>query len=302
MPMLDAILSLPDLSNKIIVICGPTASGKSKLALELAISLGGIIINADAMQVYKELPILTAQPSTADHQAATHVLYSILHCVKPFSVGIWLDLVHHEISLARSKALNTRIPIIVGGSGLYIKSLVDGLAHIPAISQKTKASVENMTNTLTPKQLHDELKQRDRVLAERLAVNDIKRITRGLVVFEETKKPLSEWQQNTTKLQYERKDFAMIYIKPERNSLYHNCNARFINMIEQGAIEEVKKLCVHTQSTAYPQILGLHEILSFIKKEISLDEAINKGQQRTRNYAKRQLTWFNHQIQYDLVL
>ena len=283
------------MQDKIIVICGATASGKSALASELAIKNNGIVINADAMQVYKDVPILTAQPIGSVYSEVEHRLYSIIGVNEFFSVGLWLELVVQEIE--RCKVLN-KTPVIVGGSGLYIKSLIDGLAKIPDVSPIVLEEVKNLSLQLSSRELHDLLSQKDPDLASRLAVGDTKRVIRGLAVVMETGIPLSSWQKNTNPL-FPRESFFVIHHDKDRELIYSNCDRRFEEMIKAGVIDEVNNLIAKYPDISYPKILGLYEIISYLRNEMTLSEAISKAQQYTRNYAKRQITWFRHQIRYD---
>ena len=281
--------------DKIIVICGATASGKSALALDLAIKNNGIVINADAMQVYRGLPILTAQPISEIYSGVEHRLYSIINVDDSFSVGLWLDLVVQEIDRCRS--LN-KTPIIVGGSGLYLKSLVDGLAKIPEVSDDILEEVRVLSTQVSAQELHDMLTQQDPELASRLAVADIKRVGRGLAVFMATGVPLSSWQKNTIPI-FLRDQFFVIHNIKDREVIYKNCDYRFLEMIESGVVEEVRSLVSSYDKISYPKILGLYEIIDYLEGKISLSEAIDRAKQYTRNYAKRQMTWFRHQLKYD---
>ncbi|WHQ46449.1 MAG: tRNA (adenosine(37)-N6)-dimethylallyltransferase MiaA [Candidatus Midichloria sp.] len=292
------MLNFSQLKDKIIIICGPTASGKSALAMDIAEEVDVVIINSDAMQVYKELPILTAQPTLLDHLYYPHKLYGIIEIDNYYSVAIWLDLVKKEITNCQEKG---QVPIIVGGSGLYIKSLIDGLAFIPDISEFTKKKVSEIVSSSDSISVHKLLFSYDPELAQRLAPSDLKRITRGLAVYLETKIPLSKWQ-SSTKPYLARDEFFVINIDIERESLYRNCNNRFVEMLKVGTVEEVKTLLKQKPGIKYPKILGLYELINWLEGRITKEEAIEKAQQFTRNYAKRQITWFRNQIQYDFLL
>jgi tRNA dimethylallyltransferase len=290
------------MQGKIIVIVGATASGKSAYALKIAEQVKGVIINGDSMQVYKELPILTAQPDISMQSQIPHKLYGIIRLNDHFSVAKWLELVKAEIESAKEKGLT---PIIVGGSGLYLKSLIDGLAEIPDISKETKSKVQTMTLGKSNEEIHTLLKERDFQKHAFLKVNDIKRITRALEVYEQTGMPLSEWQLKPHKPIFPTEDFFSIHINPTRETIYANCDRRLEIMVKIGALDEVNKLLNGSPSLdldTVPKILGIRELASYIIGELSLDSAIKKAQQVTRNYAKRQLTWFRHQMRYNLVI
>ncbi|CAK6537929.1 MAG: tRNA (adenosine(37)-N6)-dimethylallyltransferase MiaA [Candidatus Midichloria mitochondrii] len=292
------MLNFSQLKDKIIIISGPTASGKSALAIDIAREVDGVIINSDAMQVYKELPILTAQPDLSDQLHSPHRLYSIIEMDTHYSVAIWLDWVKREITSCKEKR---RAPVIVGGSGLYIKSLVDGLAFIPGISESTRRKMAEMISSSDSVSLHKRLFAYDPDLARRLAPSDLKRITRGLAVYLETRIALSKWQSDT-KPYLPRDEFFIINVDIERESLYRNCNTRFVAMLKMGAVDEVETLLNQKPGIKYPKILGLYELINWLEGKTTKEEAIEKAQQFTRNYAKRQTTWFRNQMRYDFFL
>lgn len=285
--------------KKIQVICGATASGKSAYAIEQALMNNGIILNADSMQIYKHIPILTAQPGKEDFKIVPHELYGIIDVNADFSVGKWLSLIVPRINeiLAIDKT-----PILVGGTGLYLKSLIDGFAVIPQISPKTKEYIADIKDKHTSLELHNMLKAQDIVLYNKLKPNDTKRILRGLEVYHETGKPLSEWQTNNHTSFFDRSLFSITLVNPCREVIYNNCNRRFVKMLENGAIEEVIYIMKNYPDTKYPEAIGLKEIISYLKGECTLNEATVKAQQLTRNYAKRQTTWFKHQMKYDNII
>ncbi|KIE05045.1 tRNA dimethylallyltransferase [Candidatus Jidaibacter acanthamoeba] len=287
------------MNKKILVICGATASGKSAYAIEQALKRNGIILNADSMQIYKYIPILTAQPSKKDLSIVPHELYGGVEIDAEFSVGKWLSLV-----VPRIKEILTigKTPILVGGTGLYLKSLIEGFAVIPQISSETKEYIADIRAKHTNSELHAMLETRDITLYNRLKTNDTKRILRGLEVYHETKKPLSEWQISNHTSFFNRSLFSITLINPERQVIYNNCNRRFIKMLENGAIEEVKFIMENYPDIRYPEAIGLKEIISYLKNECTLKEATVKAQQLTRNYAKRQLTWLKHQMKYDTMI
>ena len=292
------MLDFSQLQDKVIVICGATASGKSSFALEVTSKVGGVIINADAMQVYKELPILTAQPSDRDKQLCDHRLYGIIEIQDHYSVAVWLDLVRKEIVAAKKEK---KVPIIVGGSGLYIKSLIDGLAFIPNIGDSTKLKIEELVKSSEVQSLHKLLRSYDPECAEKLEPTDLKRITRGLAVYLETGIPLSSWQKNTVS-SMPRSEFFVISLDIERQLLYKNCNNRFIAMLSNGVLDEVETLVKAKPYIKYPRVLGLYELIDYISGKIVKEIAIERSQQFTRNYAKRQITWFKNQLNYDFFL
>ncbi|MHC0448596.1 MAG: tRNA (adenosine(37)-N6)-dimethylallyltransferase MiaA [Candidatus Lariskella arthropodorum] len=287
--------------DSMIFVCGATATGKSLIALEIASKLDGVIINADSMQLYKEIPILTAQPTLQHTISQQHRLYGVINCTEKSSVAIWLQLIEDEIK----KCLESRkIPIIVGGTGLYIKTLLFGIAKIPNISQEAKSRVNYLVNCNTPQGLHALLSLHDPILAGRIHSNDIQRIVRGLEVFEETGIPLSTWQCKSNKVCRIDANLPhfMIFVNPPRDIIYKRCDERFIQMLKNGAVAEVESVLKCYTNIKYPKALGFEELRSYINGSLSMAEAAEKAQQKTRNYAKRQCTWFNNQFMYDLVI
>ena len=272
------------------LIAGPTASGKSALALNLAERVGGAIINADSAQVYRDLPILSAAPEREDLQRAEHLLYGTLDGSRPCSAAEWADLAKAEISRVHQRG---HLPILVGGTGLYVRTLLDGIAPIPPIDPEIRshvraASVGENLALLTPL---------DPVAAATLNPGDTTRIARALEVVKSTGRTLAEWQQNRAGGIGDEIDLQALILLPPRHWLYERCDERFATMIEQGAVSEVKDLLSRNLDPQLPimRAIGVSEIRRYLQDEISLDEAIAAGQQATRNYAKRQYTWFSNQ-------
>lgn len=279
--------------GKINIITGATATGKTAYAITLANELNGIIINADSMQVYKEIPILTAQPSLDERNAAEHRLYGYISCNEHFSVGIWLE---KAVSQIKDIISIGKTPILVGGTGMYLKSLIDGISSIPSISTETKKRVLEYNN------LHKVLSKSDPETAALLKPNDSQRILRALEVFEETGFSLSEWKKKPITPFFPRNNFNLIHVTLDREILYEKINKRFIKMLEAGAIEEVENLYKKFGDINYPKANGIHEILSFLKGESSKDTMIAKTQQSSRNYAKRQLTFMRNQFDFNAII
>ena len=274
---------------------GPTASGKSALALRLAKQHRGLIINADSMQIYRELPILTAQPTIDQLAECTHVLYGKLNANEICSAGLYLKLVNYEIAQAFSQQLT---PIIVGGTGLYLKSLIEGIAEIPEIDQNIKLDVEAEYKDIGIKELYLKLQQLDEPVAKRLNPSDIQRIIRAYLVIKQTGKSISYWQQQPKQIFYDKRQFVLISLCPERQQLYLNCDERFIAMLNLDVLTEVANFIKTCPDKNWPLVkaLGVAPLKDFLEKKISLEQAICLSQQQTRNYAKRQLTWFRHQM------
>ncbi len=271
-----------------IILYGATASGKSDLGLKIAERLNkAIIINADSMQIYKEIPIITAQPSSLDG----HSLYGIISCSDMnFSVARWLKIASEEIN----KAIQENItPIVLGGTGMYISSLLDGLTAIPNVSPEIMNRVMDDLKRIGLEQIHQKLSTIDPKTAEKVC--DPQRVTRALAVFEQTGKPISEWQQSNEKY-FDSRISMQIWLKPERQILYERINDRFIKMLNVGAIDEVKNLVRKLPNITHPKAIGIEQIKQYLDGDISKESLISTGQQLTRNYAKRQETWFKNRF------
>jgi tRNA dimethylallyltransferase len=278
-----------DLKSKIILIYGPTASGKSDFALKLAKKVNGEIINADSMQVYKELKILSARPSPKDYQKIKHHLYGFQSVKKKFSTGDWLKLVNKKILEIKKKK---KVPILVGGTGLYFKALTDGLAKIPAIPIKVRKKVRSLHKKIGSKKFFLNLTKLDPLTRNRINPSDTQRAIRAYEVKLFTKKSLYELIKNT-KSDYEKKDFFKVIINFPREKLIHRIRVRVENMIKNGAISEVKKfikLKVPKSKTA-SKAIGIIEITDYLKKKLQKQDVIEKISIKTRQYAKRQVTW-----------
>jgi len=284
--------------GKIICVYGPTASSKTKFAITLAKKVGGVVINADSMQVYSEVPILTSQPSYEEQSIISHRLYSIINPISDFSVHQWLNLVVKEIDDIRKQDLH---PILVGGTGMYLSSLINGIAKIPEITKTTKQKIEDLTREKSNAELHDMLVKYDANLAKKLSMNDRIRILRGLEVIIATGKSILKWQECNDKF-YNRDDFINIYISPSRTTLYDNINNRFLKMIELGVEQEVEKIIKKYDVDKLPKIIGLYVLHDYILGNISFEEMVVIIQKNTRNYAKRQFTWFNNKLNHDHVV
>lgn len=280
------------LEKRAVLIAGPTASGKSALAIALAHERGGVVVNADAMQVYRELRILTARPSDEDEAQVPHRLYGHVSGAGAYSVARWLADAATEIEAVWRSG---RVPIITGGTGLYFKALEQGLADIPLIppdiTEKWRAAKGD---------LHVELAKRDEGAAARLNPNDRQRIIRALEVFEGTGRPLDYWQREAqSHAMLAGAEVERIFLNPDRKVLYRRADERFARMVKEGAVEEVKALLALGIDTANPvmKAIGVREIAAFLSGWRGLDDAIEAGQTATRHYIKRQLTWWRNQMQ-----
>ncbi len=281
-------------SPRALFIAGPTASGKSAIALAIAEAVGGCIINADSMQVYDHLQLLTARPSVADMARVPHHLYGHIDPSVAYSVGQWQAEALAAIAQAHAKQ---QVPIIIGGTGLYFKALSDGLADIPETPAAIRDSLRQRLKEQGAEVLYRELQQCDGELAARLKPQDGQRISRGLEVYQATGQPLSQWQKQPTQSPL---DFpvAEILLMPERSWLYERCDHRFRIMIEQGALDEVTALARRKLSPDLPAMkaLGVSELIAYQAGELTLEQATEQAQQQTRRYAKRQMTWFRNQM------
>ena len=288
-------------SNKIIVIAGPTASGKSGLALSLATALNGTVINADSMQVYKDIPILAASPSNEDIQMAPHKLYGIYSADIRGNVVDWLNLCKQEISSARAK---NRTPIIVGGTGMYIEALTKGVTPIPETPQEVRDKVTKILETEGLSKLYELIRQTDKTTADRLSPNDTTRIRRAAEIWYHTGKNLSYWHTVPLITTFTEKDFIITYIKPAREELDRRARLRFDIMMQQDALTEVKNLMQLHIPDSFPSMraLGVQELKSYLIGNISLEEAVELAKLHTRQYAKRQTTWFNNRLNPTFIL
>lgn len=284
---------------KIIVIAGPTASGKSALALNVAEELNGVVINADSMQVYKDIPILAATPTAEDTSRAPHKLYGIYDAAYHGNVIEWLTLCKKEIDTARKEA---KTPIVVGGTGLYIESLTKGVTPIPETPKEIRQKVDNILKEDGLKKLYTELKKIDQPTAERLSENDTTRIRRAMEIYLHTGKNMTYWHTIPLKTIFAPEEFLLTYINIPRNILDERCRIRFDAMIKQGALDEVTALINRNLPDSLPAMraLGVQELKAHIKGECSLEKAVENAKLHTRQYAKRQCTWFNNRYKPDI--
>ena len=278
-----------DLKSKIILISGPTASGKSNFSIKLAKKINGEIINADSMQVYKELKILSARPSSKDYQKIKHHLYGFHSVKNNFSTGEWLKFVIKKIKEVRKRK---KTPILVGGTGLYFKALTDGLVSIPNIPIRFRNKIRSLHKSLGQKKFYQKLLKLDPNSKKKINPTDSQRSIRAYEVKQFTKKSLHDWFQNT-KSYFVKDDFFKIYIDYPREELIERINKRTEKMIEIGAINEVKrflKLKVRKDKSVNKAI-GIHEIKEYLEKREDMSNVIEKISIKTRQYAKRQSTW-----------
>ncbi len=279
---------------KILVISGATASGKSALALGTALEKNGVVINADALQLYSELPILSAQPTDADQKLVPHFLYSVLKHNENSSVAAWLGLAVEQINRTLQ---NGQLPIVIGGTGLYISKLIDGINKVPEIDKNLKIEVRQILENQGKEELIKILLSLGENLAE-IEKLDKQRLARRLEVLKQTGKTLSWWQKQPNQIFYPKESFEHINIELSREILYQNCNQRFATMFKNGAVEEVENLLKQNpnEDSSISKTIGFLEITDYLQGRISKEQAIEIASKKTRNYAKRQLTWFRNQF------
>ena len=278
-----------DLKSKIILISGPTASGKSSFAIKLAKKIKGEIINADSMQVYKQLKVLSARPNPKNYQSIKHHLYGFQDVKKSFSTGDWLKIANKKIIEVKKR---NKTPILVGGTGLYFKALTDGLVKIPNIPIKFRNQIRNLNKKIGQNKFYKQLLKLDPLSKNIINSRDTQRSIRAFEVKKFTKKSLHEWFKNT-KSNYLEEDFLKIYINYPRDELVERIHQRTGKMIKIGAVNEVKRfltLKIKKQMTAYKAI-GVNEIKEYLAKEKKIDEIKELISIKTRQYAKRQSTW-----------
>lgn len=285
------------LTGAVAVLYGPTASGKSDLAATLAERLNGVVINADSLQVYAELSILTARPDEVAMARAPHRLFGVLPAAQACSAAWWRDAALAEIGAVRAAG---GFSILVGGTGLYLKTLIEGLSPVPTADPEARAKATALHEQLGGDAFRVQLAARDPIIAARLKPGDRQRLIRAWEVAEATGTPLSQWQALPKKPGHAL-DFSLIGLMPPRDRLYARIDARFLDMLEHGAIAEAARFEALGLPPSLPanKALGLPELRRHLKGEIDLAEATRLAQQMSRNYAKRQMTWFRHQMPRD---
>ena len=281
--------------TKAVLIAGPTASGKSALALALAEATGGIVINADSMQVYRDLRVITARPSPEEEARVPHRLYGYCDAAVNCSAGSWgADA---TAALAEARAAN-RLPIFIGGTGLYFKALTRGLSAVPPIPAEVREDVRARMERDGVEALHAELARSDPVSGEKLKPRDSARVARALEVIEATGRALPDWHREGLPPVLPAEGIAAVFLAPDRKDLYARINARFETMLEKGALEEVAALAARRLDPILPAMKahGVPALIRYLAGEITREQAIEIGQTDTRHYAKRQFTWFRHQL------
>jgi tRNA dimethylallyltransferase len=278
-----------------VLIAGPTASGKSALALDVAESLGGVIVNADSMQVYRDLRVITARPTADDEARAPHKLYGFVDAAENYSVGRWCRDVEDAL---REIGTQGHVPILVGGTGLYFKALTSGLAAVPSIPADVRASVRGRLQNEGAPALHAELMRLDPATAQRITASDRSRISRALEVVLATGRALSDWHREGLPPLIDPARAVKVFITCERKELVRRIEVRFDTMIKSTALDEVRQLAGRKLDPTLPAMKahGVPWLIRHLNGEISREEAIAGAVMDTRRYAKRQLTWFRNQM------
>jgi tRNA dimethylallyltransferase len=277
-----------------VLIAGPTASGKSALGIKLAQRLDGLVINADSMQVYRDLRVITARPTPAEEAEAPHRLYGHVDAAVNFSVGRYVA----DATQILQEIKGRKLPIFVGGTGLYFKALTEGLSDMPPVPEEVREQVRRDSEGLETSELHRLLSERDPETARTLRPSDRLRVQRALEIFAATGQPLVSFHGARQPGPLADVSVIKLFLEPDRDELRRRIDQRFLTMIEQGALDEVKALGERNLDPMLPAMRahGVPGLLAHLRGEMSLDEAITKGQGDTRRYAKRQFTWFRHQL------
>ncbi len=279
-----------------ILIAGPTASGKSALAVRLALRLNGVVVNCDSMQVYRDLRVITARPSPAEEQLVPHRLFGHVDAACNYSAGLWMN----DVRTSFMDWKNTDpLPIFAGGTGLYFKTLTQGLSAMPAVPAAVRARIREMAEGMQTSTLHELLAARDPLSAERLRASDRQRIIRALEVFEASGRPIAEWQRGERETPLlDLSDCIALFLAPDRDVLRTRIDQRFDAMLADGALDEVRALGRRGLDPALPAMHahGVPWLLRHVAGEIGLEEAAREAKADTRRYAKRQFTWFRHQL------
>ena len=282
-------------SGRAVLIAGPTASGKSALALKLAERLGGVVINVDSMQVYRDLRIITARPSPHEEARVPHRLYGHVDAAENYSVGRWCTDTRAALSHVRDEG---RVPILIGGTGLYFKALTQGLSAVPPTPIEIRAAVRQRIDEQGAPAMHAELVRRDPEVAARLRPADKMRVGRALEVLEATGRSLSDWRRDGMPAILDPGHTVSVFLTPDRAELYGRINARFDAMLASGALDEVRALDARALDPLLPAMKahGVPWLRRHLAGEISLEEAAEGGKMDTRRYTKRQVTWFRNQM------
>ena len=287
--------------NRVIVIAGPTASGKSALAIDVAKALNSAVVNCDSMQVYKHMPIISACPSSEEKKQIPHYLFEIYEPSFRGNVVDWLNKAQQIITELWAE---NKIPVVVGGTGLYIDNLINGTTPIPETSLQVRQEVAELLKTQGNEALYALLQQEDAQTASKLNVNDTTRIVRACEVLKDTGIKLSDWYKKPMIKKLPQAEFITVKICPQTQELDKRCYIRFDKMMQEGALEEVKYLHSLNLDESLPAMkaLGVPELMSYLKGEVSYVDAVDNAKLHTRQYAKRQRTWFKNKFKADVVL
>ena len=282
------------------VIAGPSASGKSRLAMAVASAFNGVIINADSMQLYRELRILTARPSPMDEAAIPHRLYGVLPAAEACSAAAWRELALAGIAAAEAAG---QLPIVVGGTGLYVRALLRGLAAVPPIPPSVQAEARALQERLGPEGFHRLLAERDPAMAARLPPNDRQRLLRAFTVVTATGKSLADWQNAEDGTPAFDRPYLGLRVDAPREWICARCDARLERMMEEGALDEVRALLALNLDPELPAMkaLGVRELARHLRGEETLDAALAATRLATRRYVKRQTTWLRNQVEHNFI-
>ena len=288
-------MEVPDKNNDAILITGPTASGKSALALQFARRHNGVVINADSMQVYDTLRVVTARPSEAEMGGVRHELYGHVQAARTYSTGDWL---REAGALLGELKQEGRLPVFVGGTGLYFKALIGGLSEMPAIPSELRSKIRQRLETQGADALHRELAEVDPAMAQRLNPGDGQRIVRALEVFRSTGRSIAEYQKQSGPMLVDPHRALKFVVLPDRSVLHDRINRRFEQMMDEGAVAEVEALLALGLKPEMPAMkaIGVAQISDMLAGRITRDEAVERASAATRQYAKRQMTWFRNQM------
>ena len=286
--------------NPVLIIAGPTASGKSALAIEAARALNGVVINCDSMQIYKDIPIIAATPNAEEKEQVEHRLFELYDVTKRGNVVEWLDLCAAEI---RKLWKEGRLPVVVGGTGMYIDALINGITPIPEVEPAVRANLRERLQSEGLIRLYIELKEKDPEIAAKLSPNDKTRIVRALEIINSTGKKVSEWYQEPLIKKLPEAEFTVVKIVPEIAVIEQRCRERLDKMVELGALKEIAELLQRGVDETLPAMkaLGVPELSLAVKGEMLLAQALELAKLHTRQYAKRQRTWIRNKLQADIV-
>lgn len=290
------MVELTDLTKQtVIVVAGPTGSGKSSLALDLAKRYNGVVINADSMQIYQETPILSAAPTAEDKKQAQHLLYEIFPAAKRGTVSEWVQL---AVEAVRHTWAEEKLPILVGGTGFYLESLIAGVSPIPETPSDVKAQVAKLLEQGGVEVCYSMLQKEDPAGAQKVCPMDTTRVRRALEIFKATGKSIADWFEIPMIKPLPEADFRVLALLPNLSELEEKCNKRFDEMMKRGALKEVERLMAFGLDKTLPAMkaIGVPELSEYLCGNCSLDEAVSLAKLHTRQYAKRQLTWFRNRL------